>query len=248
MNAADPRFERFEELDAGRVLGDLDAEEVMEWQALAAELGTGAKSALDAFAAELEVVWAAGPAAMPSGLTAKLKGSIPRPVEQVATRTTGGLVPWLGWAVAACLMLLLIVSKREDSSVVVQVEPPVVEVLGDAPDAVRLAFAGAGDSYAAASGEVVWSDALQEGYLTLANLPANDPASSQYQLWIVDPGRDEIPVDGGVFDIPAGQGPVVVPIDAKLAVRNPAAFVITLEQPGGVVRSKQEVVVALAQR
>ena len=77
-------------------------------------------------------------------------------------------------------------------------------------------------------------------------MPANDPATSQYQLWIVDPARDELPVDGGVFDIPASADPVVIPIDAKLPVKAPAAFVITREKPGGVVRSKQEIVVAIA--
>jgi anti-sigma-K factor RskA len=82
--------------------------------------------------------------------------------------------------------------------------------------------------------------------MTLGHLPANDPAVSQYQLWIVDPARDEIPVDGGVFDVPAAGGPVVIPIHAKLRVTKPAAFVITLEKPGGVVRSKQEIVVAIA--
>ena len=49
-----------------------------------------------------------------------------------------------------------------------------------------------------------------------------------------------------VFDIPTDGSPVVVPIAAKLALTNPQAFVITLEQPGGVVKSKQEKVVALA--
>ena len=116
----------------------------------------------------------------------------------------------------------------------------------EAADLRRVAFAGTGGAYATAGGEVLWSDSRQEGYLVLSNLPANDPTQKQYQLWIVDPARDEFPVDGGVFDIPAGDGPVVVPVDAKLAVKNPAAFVITLEQPGGVVRSKQEVVVAVA--
>jgi hypothetical protein len=53
----------------------------------------------------------------------------------------------------------------------------------------------------------------------------------------VDPKRDEAPVDGS---------PVVIPISAKLALSNPQASVITLEQPGGVMKSKQEKVVALA--
>jgi hypothetical protein len=38
----------------------------------------------------------------------------------------------------------------------------------------------------------------------------------------------------------------IIPIRNPLVVTNPRAFVITLEQTGGVVGSKQEVVVALA--
>ena len=74
----------------------------------------------------------------------------------------------------------------------------------------------------------------------------NDPSQNQYQLWIVDPERDELPVDGGVFDITNGNGPSIIPIRNALPINKPVAFVITLEQPGGVVKSKQEVVVALA--
>jgi hypothetical protein len=39
---------------------------------------------------------------------------------------------------------------------------------------------------------------------------------------------------------------VAAPIAAKLALSKPQAFVITLEHPGGVVKSKQEKVVALS--
>ena len=49
-----------------------------------------------------------------------------------------------------------------------------------------------------------------------------------------------------VFDIPRDGTPAVIPIAAKLPLSKPQAFVITLEQPGGVVKSKQEKVVALA--
>ncbi|MEK9984810.1 MAG: anti-sigma factor, partial [Opitutae bacterium] len=69
---------------------------------------------------------------------------------------------------------------------------------------------------------------------------------NQYQLWIVDPERDELPVDGGVFDIPEGVDKALIPIKNALEVDKPTLFVITLEQPGGVVKSKQEVVVAIA--
>ena len=59
-------------------------------------------------------------------------------------------------------------------------------------------------------------------------------------------GRGELPVDGGVFDITQKDGKSIIPIRNALAINKPVAFVITLEQPGGVVKSKQEIVVALA--
>ena len=92
------------------------------------------------------------------------------------------------------------------------------------------------DGPSGASGEVVWSDSLQQGYMRLTGVPANDAAKRQYQLWIVDPKRSKEPVDGGVFDV-AAAGEVVIPFESRLAVAKPAAFAITAEQPGGVVVS-----------
>jgi anti-sigma-K factor RskA len=119
--------------------------------------------------------------------------------------------------------------------------------LQQSPDVIHLPFAGTSGAYASTAGEVQWSDQKQQGYLVLENLPANDPTQQQYQLWIVDPQRDEIPVDGGLFDVvsPTPET-VVIEIHAKLAIQRPKAFVITVEQPGGVVRSKQKIVVGIA--
>jgi anti-sigma-K factor RskA len=98
------------------------------------------------------------------------------------------------------------------------------------------------------TGDVVWDDATQRGYMRFAGLPANDPGQEQYQLWIFDATRDDrFPVDGGVFDIPAAGGEVVVPITARLPVRQAALFAVTVERPGGVVVSSRERIVALAQ-
>jgi hypothetical protein len=239
----DDRWTRFEELEAGRMLGDLDAAEVAEWEVLSRDFGDD--SSLELFAAELEAVMITEkPMSLPPEIAARLKREFSSaPVSKKPDNLVIG--PWIGWAVAACLLGLLVVNGLNSD------KPPTAEqrrsaLLEKSADAKRLPFASASNSYADAKGEVVWSDARQEGYMTLSNIPANDPTKRQYQLWIVDPARDESPVDGGVFDIPAGASSVVIPIDAKLAVRNPAAFVITLEQPGGVVKSKQEVVVALA--
>jgi hypothetical protein len=120
------------------------------------------------------------------------------------------------------------------------------EGLIGAPDAIRIPW-GRSDQpgYASVTGDVVWSDSRQEGYLRLVGLPPNDPAQQQYQLWIVAPGRDRHPVDGGVFDV-GSRGEVIVKIDAKLPVSLPAAFAVTLEKPGGVVVSTQPLLLVAA--
>lgn len=110
-------------------------------------------------------------------------------------------------------------------------------------------------------GDVAWNAELQEGFLRLKGLAANDPAKFQYQLWIFDKGRIEPqhnndvlkqnPVDGGVFDVSEAQkdpatGDYIVPIHAALKVFDAAAFAITSERPGGVVVTTRETIQALA--
>jgi anti-sigma-K factor RskA len=110
-------------------------------------------------------------------------------------------------------------------------------LVDEASDVITLPWAPpTAAGYENVTGDVVWSQSRQQGYLRLANMPVNDPARTQYQLWIVDPDRDKNPVDGGVFNISA-TGEVIIPIQAKLLIRSPRAFAITAEQPGGVVVS-----------
>ena len=119
------------------------------------------------------------------------------------------------------------------------------EVLRE-PGALQVAWSPPTDPrYARVEGDVVWSDATQRGVMRLRDLPPNDPAQGQYQLWIVDPSRDSKPVDGGVFDV-TRPGEVLIPIDAKLRVRGPQAFALTFEQPGGVVVSAGPLLVVAA--
>lgn len=96
------------------------------------------------------------------------------------------------------------------------------------------------------SGELHGSTSLHEGQVRFRGLPSNDPPQRQYQLWIFDePRGTDHPVDGGVFDVAAGE--VVVPIDAKTEVGDPVRFPVTAEPPGGVVVGKRERIVSLAQ-
>lgn len=97
------------------------------------------------------------------------------------------------------------------------------------------------------TGDVVWDQRTQNGYLRFRGLQANNTDELQYQLWIFDGSRDErYPIDGGVFDIPPGQGEVIIPITAKLQVHNPAMFAVTIEKPGGSVVSSRDRIVVLA--
>ena len=90
------------------------------------------------------------------------------------------------------------------------------------------------------------TESLAAYALTLRGLAANDPTVEQYQLFIVDRKREGPPVDGGVFNVPAGQDELRLAVDAKLLIGDPAAFVITVERPGGVVVSRQERVAMVA--
>ncbi|MFT5057626.1 MAG: hypothetical protein ACI89E_000391 [Planctomycetota bacterium] len=160
--------------------------------------------------------------------------------------------PWIaitGWALAASLLIVLF-AKDSQGAVVLDPAGSMQALISGAADLQRLDWSLTEDPLAfGASGEVVWSDALQEGYMVFRGLQPNDPRLGQFQLWIFDPNRadwDKTPVDGGVFDVPAS-GEVIIPIQANLQVSDVALFAITLEDPGGVVVSKRERLLLTAQ-
>jgi len=156
-------------------------------------------------------------------------------------------LPWwrtrsaAGWYVAAALALAVVAPRLATVPAVVpaaeSAQSQRATLLREAADVVTVPWSPSTEpGYEQARGDVVWSDARQEGYLRIAGLPVNDRSRAQYQLWVVDPGRDVHPVDGGVFDV-TQSGELVIPVRTKLAVHRPAAFAVTLEQPGGVVVS-----------
>ncbi|MBC7977410.1 MAG: anti-sigma factor [Myxococcales bacterium] len=116
---------------------------------------------------------------------------------------------------------------------------PSFRALLDAKDPTRVLKPGSG----AASGDVVWSNAQQRGYVRLVGLAINEPASRQYQIWIFDRARDpRYPVDGGLFDV-TSMGEVIVPITPRIPVTDPVRFLVTAEKPGGTVVSDRNTVV-----
>ena len=119
------------------------------------------------------------------------------------------------------------------------------DLLAHAPDVMTLPWSPTKDAAAlGVSGDVVWSESEQRGFMRFRGLRTNDPTNIQYQLWIFDKTQEH-PIDGGVFDVSA-DGEVTVLIVAKLHVREPALFAVTIEKPGGVVVSKKEHIVVTA--
>ncbi|MDI1241995.1 MAG: anti-sigma factor [bacterium] len=171
---------------------------------------------------------------------------------------------WFGWAAAAmaCIALAMtfFYNQNRINELQAKVEqltpkPTPEETLAQKRD--RLKAAGAEIARAewtkgnvketeTVTGEVVWSDAKQEGYMTFRGLPVNDSNLEAYQLWIFEDAKlEEFPKDGGVFNV-TSSGEVIIPIDPKLRTLDPKAFAVTIEKPGGVVRSDRSKIALLA--
>lgn len=174
----------------------------------------------------------------------------------------GSWFGWTGWAAAALASIALAVniwSTRLQPIDVSKVPSPAETPRPLTPNELReellrseanvyKASWGAGNvkEFSNISGDIVWSEAKQTGYMRFRGLPVNDAEKTCYQLWIFDKSQDKAtPIDGGVFNV-QNEGEVVIPITAKLRALGPEMFAITIEKPGGVVVSKREKIAALA--
>jgi anti-sigma-K factor RskA len=167
--------------------------------------------------------------------------------QRASIRPRRSLVPWL--AAAACLLVAggaVWWALRKDRVAPADDSRASLVASGEAQ---TIAWTATPDPAATgATGDVVWSQARQAGYMRFVGLAPNDPREYQYQLWIFDKDRDQaFPVDGGVFDV-TSTGEVIVPIAAKLHVGEATLFAVTIERPGGVVVSKRERIVVTAAR
>jgi len=173
---------------------------------------------------------------------------LPKPKQVYVARRRIPRRELLAWTVAmACSLLLALQWLPLNSPQNPSIAEQRTELIATSADLIEAPWTpGTHPFKQQVSGDVVWSNTLQKGYLRFTNMPVNDPATEQYQLWIIDPQRDDKPIDGGVFDI-SKSGEVIVPINAKLGVVNPQAFAVTIEKPGGVVVSSQDNLPLLAE-
>lgn len=86
-----------------------------------------------------------------------------------------------------------------------------------------------------ASAVAVWNPAKQEGVLHVEKLPAL-ATDRDYQLWVVDPQYLD-PLDAGTFTVDPETGARRHPIKSQQPIANIAAYAITQEVKGGVVKS-----------
>lgn len=195
-------------------------------------------------AGSADSAYAGAPAASPRQTPSQAIRPMPQPFLTSATRAprSGAWFGFLAGLAAAALLWLALGGERQGTNPV-----EARTALLTKADVQQLAWkAGPSPLAGQVRGDVVWSPAEQAGYLTFEGLPPLGP-EQRFQLWIVDGERPgSAPVDGGLFDIRAGTGSTVVPIDPKLPVRKAAAFVVTVEGKDGAVVSKQEHVVAIA--
>lgn len=267
---------RLDELLMQRVTGSLSAPEadalanflkeapastLWEWDAAAAELtvqmAQDARSPADALPNALEDrIARVGEAFVRTQRDTKPSATPVVPI--TSARSSARLAVWGGWLAAAAMLAVWVAAPRTTPRVT-ELEPAGLQtasvgallrdsLLNVDSSLVRWAWTATADSSAVgATGDVVWSERAQRGVMRIAGLQPNGGRRWQYQLWIFDKSRDQrFPVDGGVFDIPAGTHEVFVPIDARVPVGQAVMFAVTVEPPGGVVVSTRERIALLA--
>ncbi|MEO0481194.1 MAG: anti-sigma factor [Planctomycetota bacterium] len=165
------------------------------------------------------------------------------PSTAVDSREQPGWIPWITALAAAAIILLAIEGFRADPAP----EPTVsAEVAYGVIEAKNTSIAMDWETLTPVEGRVVFDPEEQTGVMKLKGLTPNDPATSQYQLWIFDGERTHRhPVDGGVFDVD-DDGEVFVRFKSRIDVRDAVAFAVTVEEPGGVVVSKRDPIAAVA--
>lgn len=251
-----PDRDRLLDLLADHALVGLSAQERAEMDALLRAFPELSDGSMDAAAALADLAMSGGRGeALPAGLRARLlaegeravgqgRGSIPFQDSAMRSdrRDTLRLAGW--FAAAAALAVAAIGWWRPQTTPTVP--GPIAqksaaverqELLASATDAQTITL-GAWDNpeQPGVTGDVVWSESAQAGYLRLAGLKQNDPTVEQYQLWIVDSRGMDQRISGALFDAkpdPA-TGEVVVKIEPRIATRGAAAFALTIEKPGGV--------------
>jgi hypothetical protein len=249
MSTLTPEDSRLTELLADQALVGLSSEEVLELESLLAAGGNETELSLASTAALLELSllkpqdWQPMPRGAQRRLVkagrgwAQATSSVLRAPELMdspsavmsrgATRLVWKAGPWL--VAAACLILSAIAVYNWSP----WTQPDIVQVVNRDPEREILRWADWDNpEVKGVMGEAVWCEGRQQGYMRFVNLPANDPAKEQYQLWIVDGRGMGQRISGAIFDADP-DGETIVPIQPGIPVKGAKLFAVTIEPPGG---------------
>ena len=205
----------------------------------------------------------------PGAVVRSVVGRVARQVKRLDGTKMRDKLTW--FVAAASLLLLAMFIRQKPAAILVDdqeqaselaVEQPSIELVDElvpvmrqrqafiqtAPDLLKLnwrpAEVGAGSEDV--SGDVVWSDLRQEGFMTFSGMPINDPNQFRYQAWIFNKDINQrFPVDGGIFDIDS-RDQSIVPLSPHLKIDQAVQFMVTQEQPSGAVVSARTNVSVLA--
>jgi hypothetical protein len=244
---------REEELRADQALGQLDAADRAEFDALARErrddsydlaaaaaalafgirdvsplpdhLAKGVMAGADAY------LDARAPRGLPAGdaksTTAAGAQVIVMPLAPEERRAPVDYARWGGWvAAAACLVIAAM-----------QAIAPRGPAAGGSPsEGTRVALvAGADATGARASGELAWSASEQRGTLRARGLSPSAPGE-EYEAWVIDSRRDgELTVPLGHFAADGAE--VAIEVRSPLQIVAARRVVVTVERAGGVLVS-----------
>lgn len=258
-------LDRVIDLLAGASAGGLDVAERQELDTLLKQLSPADRALADAVAADFDRLsggtianWSIESKPLAPDVRARLlaKGveTISPAARTNASATPRGMRPreMVAWLTAAASLAFAVFTWNKPPAPPAPAWQARVNLLQQA-ETQTVAWSTTEDKDAkGVSGDIVWNSKEQRGFMRFKGLAANDPRVQQYQLWIFDKGREgEFPVDGGVFDISQAtqdpsSGDLVVPVQPKLLVKDPALFAVTIEIPGGVVVTKKERLLLLA--
>lgn len=245
---------RWEELQVTRLLFGLTAEEKIEYDELVTRVPDEERDQLDTVVASLDLIWSDMQSEqLPEHLRQAIRirasqelainpvVSLAKPPNHPATAPrASSFIPWL--VSAACLLIAVFtwITSRPRDKAFADVAQLRAELIASGQELVQAKWSPGPTPSEGATGDVVWSDPKQQGFMLFRGLPVNIPTQEQYQLWIFAKNQSEkTPIDGGVFDITSTEE-VIIPINAKLYVEDAFMFAVTVEKPGGVVVSSRE--------
>jgi hypothetical protein len=163
----------------------------------------------------------------------------PSPTGPPRAFASAGILAWTGWVVAAVAFLFAVLPTTSNKLTVNQLRERGAIVAQGKPGP---------HGTPQLSGEFIFDNATQQGFMKLAGFDANDPKKNQYQLWIFDERKftEKTPIDGGVFDVTSNKE-VLIPIKPNIKVGKPTLFAITIEEPGGVIVSDRNPLIFVGQ-